>query len=168
MIEMTGIAFRVNDHEDGSLAVAIPELEVWANTYTYPINTMVANLAAHRGEDQVLVFSGRNVPFSGSNSDPLDAFSVAIDFQTPFYFDRGAGSLVLEFRSSGAGSGDRGFLDSTSSHPLLRYVTESTVGPAGHIAQLTYNPIPEPSAAGIFVGCGTILFLFHAFIRRIR
>jgi hypothetical protein len=138
------------------------DLRIYASTTTQSVAGLSRTFADNIGPDHTLVFSGpltlltANLPGPGNTRQ----FDIAFSFTTPFRYDPRAGNLLIEFQTFSV-SGVQVQRDLVSGDPSVNVVaapsptaTTGNVAGYGLVAQLTFQPVPEPGTL-MLVGIGT-------------
>ncbi len=148
-IFVTGIAYRL-DEADNRIDLAVPNLEIWASTFTNDVSRLSSHAAFNFGPDHTLVFSrqGFRVTAERNLSSPSD-FQIDLPLTTAFFYDPKAGHLLLDINSRGPYTGVFGWVDGVGGEgDLVSKVRSLAAGDfvtpgVGDVIQLSFIRIPE-------------------------
>jgi hypothetical protein len=159
---ITGVSFRRNEAAPSGTAT-LGLVEVRLSTSARRADTVSRFFSQNVGPDETLVFRQESVQWTFTAGVGLRPFEAVISFMTPYLYDPGQGSLLLDVL----------MLDGT-----LNTTIDAHVDPVGRVAQvvgfpsdpgerrpwgpvvrLDFTPIPEPGSGSLFVGGCAVLVL---------
>ncbi len=155
---ISGIAFRLDPAEAGSMNVILPTLFIRASTYSGSLGA--ASFSEINRLPYTVVFDSSNIPLQAKPTNPNN-FSVQLPFQTPFLYDPAKGALALNFYG-GLGGGFIQSVDAQHSGDslILRHLPDghTALDPILTVTKFTYTTVPEPNSLVILaLGCGLVL-----------
>jgi hypothetical protein len=114
---ITGLRFRPDRTYGNAFSATVSNIQINLSTTTATPGSLSSTYANNIGADDSVMFSGElniSSAFSGPAQGPK-AFDIIIQFACPFYFDPGAGNLLIDIRNTSgsdaslvSGSGDYG------------------------------------------------------------
>jgi hypothetical protein len=168
-VEITGIAFRVGSNLGSSFSAVIPRVEIRLSTSSRAPEAMTTSWASNRGSDETIVFSQNNVAFSGAGDQSINPFALRLIFSTPFLYNREAGHLAMDIRTtvqSGPGNQtiDAKSFQSLSTSPVGSVIPTADpllhlVAPYGLITEFSWTAIPEPTTVGFPVSALSVFLI---------
>ncbi len=99
---ITGIAFR-RDAGWPTFSATLPAVQINLSTTAAAPDQLDTIFANNVGTNDTLVFEGALTLSSSGSGNPAP-FDVLIPFSRPFFYNSGAGNLLLDIRNSGGGS----------------------------------------------------------------
>ena len=99
---ITGIAFR-RDAGWGTFSATLPAVQIHLSTTANGPDTLSTTFANNVGRDDTVVFSGA-LSLSSAGAGSPAPFDILIPFTTAFFYNPGAGNLLLDVRNSAGGT----------------------------------------------------------------
>jgi hypothetical protein len=160
---ITQIAFRLDSSSPGFIGTIIPDIQVNISSTLKAPDGLSGVFSENVGANDTVVFQRGSLAVAGIQSGTIGYF---INFQTPFFYDAAPGhNLLLDVKNYQGGYNmlplqSFSFMDAqdVSGDGVSRVysysvnsATAEAVDTIGLVTQFTYTPVPEPSAAALFI-----------------
>jgi PEP-CTERM motif len=170
-VEITGIAFRVDDSFGNSFSSTLPDIQLDLSTTSAGESTLSTTFASNVGGDDKIVFAAGPLSLSGTGGGSPNPFDVIINFSQPFAYNPANGNLLLDVHNFGGGLTTQFDATDISGDGMSRVTTYigQDVGSAtanlsdsnGLVTEFIYQPVPEPTTLALAGLSGLSLLLFR-------
>jgi hypothetical protein len=162
IIEITGFSWRVDDASSESLDITIPAMKLILGAYPGPPSGISDFFQQNLGPNPVTVLFTQN-PVHLVAERGL-GFNAHFAFQTPFFYDRRVGPLVMQIGSATRFGSSFGFDAEDSSENVLLYQEpiDGRLVKIGEtlVTEFSYLPVPEPAPLLVAL-LGTLLLFWR-------